>query len=77
VQKVSEGDRMAETRPQCAYCQRDSDQVPLLVLRYQEAETWICPQHLPLLIHDPAELIGKLPGAEHLAPPEGHAHHHG
>jgi hypothetical protein len=32
----------------------------------------ICPQHLPLLIHDPARLIGKLPGAEKLRPADHH-----
>ncbi len=25
---------------------------------------WICPQHIPILIHDPSKLAGKLPGAE-------------
>ena len=67
---------MTAIQPQCVYCERDSDQVPLVALRYQEAEMWICPQHLPILIHKPAQLVGKLPGAEHLAPPEAHGHHH-
>ena len=65
---------MTETRPQCAYCGRDRDQVPLLALHYRETEAWICTQHLPVLIHDPAQLAGKLPGAENLGPPEGHHH---
>jgi hypothetical protein len=65
---------MTTTRPQCVYCERDSDQVPLLALRYRETEAWICPQHLPVLIHKPAQLVGKLPGAEHLAPTEEHDH---
>ncbi len=65
---------MTESRPKCAYCERDSDQVPLLALHYQGTEAWICPQHLPVLIHDPARLAGKLPGAENLGPPEEHHH---
>ena len=65
---------MTGTRPPCAYCERDSDQVPLLALRYRETEAWICPQHLPVLIHDPARLAGKLPGAENLGPSEEHHH---
>lgn len=65
---------MTATRRQCVYCERDSDQVPLLALRYRETEAWICPQHLPVLIHKPAQLVGKLPGAEHLAPTEEHDH---
>jgi hypothetical protein len=65
---------MAESRPQCVYCESDSDQVPLLMLRYRGSEAWICPQHLPILIHSPARLAGKLPGAENLSPPEEHHH---
>jgi hypothetical protein len=64
---------MPKDRPRCVYCDRDSDQVPLIALRYQAAEAWICPQHLPMLIHAPAKLAGKLAGAERLAPAD---HHH-
>jgi hypothetical protein len=65
---------MTNNQPRCACCERTSDQVPLLVLRYQDAEAWICPQHLPVLIHSPARLAGKVPGAENLTPPEEHHH---
>jgi hypothetical protein len=51
----------------CVYCQRDSHEVPLVALRYQDSDAWICPQHLPILIHKPQLLVGKLPGAENLA----------
>lgn len=63
--------------PSCVYCGRDSRQVPLLALRTQGTEAWICPQHLPILIHDPAQLTGKLPGAEQLDPAEEPGHDHG
>jgi hypothetical protein len=33
---------------------------------------WICPQHLPLLIHNPQQLAGKLAGAENLKPADHH-----
>lgn len=66
---------MTETRPQCAYCKRDSDQIPLLALHYQGTEAWICSQHLPILIHEPAKLVGRLPGAENLTSTEEHHHH--
>ncbi|MBG7609951.1 MAG: hypothetical protein IZT55_03705 [Anaerolineae bacterium] len=56
-----------ESQPQCVHCQRSSDQVPLIALRYQDEDTWICPQHLPILIHKPHQLVGKLPGAENLS----------
>jgi hypothetical protein len=56
----------------CLACQRGPDHTPLISLEYRDARLWICPQHLPILIHDPAQLIDKLPGAEHLRPAEHH-----
>ena len=56
----------------CLACGRGTEQTPLLQLAYLESELWICPQHLPILIHDPAQLIGLLPGAERLSPAEHH-----
>lgn len=60
------------TDQQCIYCQRSSDEVPLIELQFKSKRISICPQHLPVLIHDPAQLIGKLPGAENLDPAEHH-----
>jgi len=54
----------------CLVCNRDEDQVPLLRLDSGGKMLWICPQHLPILIHDPGSLAGKLPGAENLKPPD-------
>ncbi len=54
----------------CLYCQRTSLAVPLILLDYQDQKMWICPQHLPILIHKPEQLIGRLPGAENLAASE-------
>lgn len=56
----------------CLACERGPDEVPLLTLEYRGRTLWICPQHLPVLIHDPARLVGRLPGAEGLAPAEHH-----
>ena len=58
---------MSTEKSACAYCQRTGDEVPLLTLNYQEKTSWICPQHLPVLIHKPEKLIGKVPGVENLA----------
>lgn len=58
--------------PLCVACGRGSADVPLLALEFRGAMIHICPQHLPLLIHDPASLIGRLPGAEGLDPAEHH-----
>jgi len=63
-----------ETTPAktCVACGRGPDVIPLFVLEYRGTTFWICPQHFPILIHNPAQLAGKLPGAEHMEPSEHH-----
>ncbi|MEW6505003.1 MAG: hypothetical protein AB1457_13660 [Chloroflexota bacterium] len=61
---------MSASQPECVYCARSEQEVPLLSLRFQEIQFWICPQHLPVLIHQPERLRGKLPGVENLEPHE-------
>lgn len=61
-----------QTERHCLACKRDSHATPLVQLVYRESNIWICPQHLPMLIHDPASLIGVLPGAENLSPADHH-----
>ncbi len=56
----------------CLACGRGQDATPLVALTYRGSPLWICPQHLPVLIHDPTQLVGRLPGAEHLRPAEHH-----
>jgi len=62
---------MNDPLPQCVFCQASSDDLPLIALRYQESDFYICPSHLPLLIHKPQTLMGLLPGADKLQPYEG------
>jgi hypothetical protein len=52
----------------CLYCDISSQEIPLVKLVYKGEEIMVCPQHLPLLIHEPQKLIGKLPGADRLVP---------
>lgn len=63
---------MNQTKPVCIACEADSEQVPLMPFLYKGREYHICPQHLPLLIHKPAQLADRLPGLEQLGPSEGH-----
>jgi len=63
---------MPEPVKACLACHRGDDQTPLVHLQYRGGDLWICPQHLPVLIHDPARLVGTLPGAEHLRPADHH-----
>ena len=54
----------------CLVCQRTDQEIPLIVLEYQGQDLRICPQHMPILIHNPTELTGKLSGAEGMEPAE-------
>jgi hypothetical protein len=62
---------MSETIQTCLYCGVDSDHAPLVSLVYQGQTIHICTQHFPILIHNPQELAGKLPGAEKI---QAHKH---
>ncbi len=52
----------------CLACHRSDDEIPLIGVEYRGNRLWICPQHLPVLIHDPGRLAGLLPGAEDMQP---------
>jgi len=52
----------------CIHCDRDDTQVPLLDFSYKNKRFSICSEHLPVLLHRPQEMIGKLPDAENLNP---------
>lgn len=56
----------------CVACQRSAEEVPLIAVEFRGAGFRICPQHLPVLIHDPTRLVGLLPGAEGMEPAEHH-----
>jgi hypothetical protein len=57
----------------CLSCNLSEDEKPLLTIKFQGEEIYICPQCLPILIHKPADLAEKLPGAEKFGEA---AHHH-
>ena len=59
-------DAPATAEPACLACDRSSEETPLICLEYRGAPLWICPQHMPLLIHQPEQLVGRLAGAENL-----------
>ncbi len=48
----------------CIVCEVSNQQAPLIQLDYQDQTLFICPTHLPVLIHHPEELVGKVSGAE-------------
>ena len=61
---------MSDQIPTCVSCARTVDEVPLLTIVHRSGNAYICPQCLPTLIHQPQELINKLPGTEALQPHE-------
>lgn len=52
----------------CLNCGQNSNQIPLLELEFRGETYQICPQCLPVIIHNPQKLTGKLPGAENFTP---------
>jgi predicted RNA-binding Zn-ribbon protein involved in translation (DUF1610 family) len=62
---------MAEDKiAHCVSCERTVEEVTLLNVTHRGGVAYICPQCLPILIHDPHQLLSKLPGAEALRPHE-------
>jgi len=59
---------MTEHQNICIHCGKDDSQVPLVTFSYKGGEFRICPEHLPVLIHSPGKLTGKLADAENLTP---------
>lgn len=57
-------------KKECVSCRRNASEVPLISLEYRGSTFWICPQHFPVLIHRPHDLVGLLPGAEMFRPAE-------
>jgi hypothetical protein len=63
---------MTDERTVCLVCGRGSEEIPLISFRYRGSGLWICPQHLPILIHDPSKLADILPGAGAFSAAEHH-----
>lgn len=62
---------MSEANHACLVCDRTREEIPLITLEYREQFFYICPEHFPILIHNPQQLTGKLPGVENL---DAHQH---
>lgn len=59
---------MSDNQPKCLVCEQTKEDLPLIRLEFKDEFYYICPEHLPVLIHQPHRLVGKLPGADKLAP---------
>ncbi|MCA9926083.1 MAG: hypothetical protein KC419_13920 [Anaerolineales bacterium] len=56
------------TTQYCLNCGRSEMEMPLVTLRHAGKQAWICSSCLPVLIHKPQQLAGKLQGAEQIEP---------
>ena len=57
---------MADNEKKCLVCCRDEEMIPLVELTFRGMKYHICPQHIPVLIHEPNKLEGMLPDAENM-----------
>jgi len=48
----------------CIVCEKNQNEVPIVQMIFKGKQLGICPQHLPVIIHDPQKLVGKIDGAE-------------
>jgi hypothetical protein len=58
----------------CINCGASETDRPLLTLRFQERDVYICPECMPILIHKPQQLVEKLPGMKPWGGPANHDH---
>lgn len=56
----------------CLNCARSENDIPLVTLSYSGKPMFICSHCLPMLIHHPETLIGKIDGVENIPPAEHH-----
>ncbi|MGA7837776.1 MAG: hypothetical protein WB996_07400 [Ignavibacteriaceae bacterium] len=52
----------------CLNCNASENEIPLVNLAYSGKPAFICSCCLPLLIHQPERLVGKLERAENIPP---------
>lgn len=50
------------SKSSCLNCGTSEQDRPLVTLKFQGKDLYICPQCLPILIHKPYELADKIPG---------------
>jgi hypothetical protein len=52
----------------CLNCGRSENEMPLVSLLYKGEKVYLCSGCLPILLHSPAKLSGKLTDAEKIRP---------
>lgn len=55
---------MSDENKTCLVCKKTEEEIPLVIMTYRGNELRICPQHIPLLIHEPHKLVGMIDDAD-------------
>lgn len=55
----------------CLNCDASENEIPLVNLVFEGKPAFICSSCLPVLIHQPQKLVGKLDGADKILPAKG------
>jgi hypothetical protein len=58
----------------CIHCKTSENETPLLHLQYRGEKLWICSHCLPILIHAPQKLAGKIQSADQIKPAKHPSH---
>lgn len=58
----------------CLNCGISEQERPLLTLKFQAKELFICPQCMPILIHKSHDLVDKIPGFQPTDSSSSHDH---
>ena len=45
-----------KNQEKCIFCEQTTDDMPLIQMKYKENVVWICPQHMPVIIHKTPQL---------------------
>ena len=51
---------MDNDKKECLVCKRDDQTIPLIQITYRDTVLWICPEHMPILIHNTDKLMAML-----------------
>jgi hypothetical protein len=54
---------MSETKT-CIVCKQSSMEMPVTKFYHKNTAFYICSQHIPVLIHNPQELVGLIDDAD-------------
>jgi hypothetical protein len=54
---------MSETKT-CIVCKKSSMEMPVTKFYHKNTSFYICSQHIPVLIHNPQELVGLIDDAD-------------